>query len=279
MENHKIKYSAWRPIGVCDSAPPGVMKAYMFTRKDLEIITAPGINRENWQENKKVVKILRKYARKVAKLSTQTKGMKAPSIGSIKLIGSITHHKQTPGLNLESEAGKVQLFQVEFINRERSESKYSLLLLSLFLLLLILVAAGGFLALRYYQQRMDHVPISQKILHGKRTTNSCNGARESMAYKSDLNEALLNLETVIKSQGILNKDEFNCNPQFYNIDQMEVHLVECFEKAEKINLRTQLEDETYIKIKSCLNRVCSENLRGKLDRLCSRHLTHNQGDW
>ena len=109
-----LKYIQWRPIGVCDTGTGMERKAKMFSRFDLACVTSPEVNRENWRESPKVVELIQSYACDVADLSTLTNGMHAPEIDKIKLVGAVLGHNQTPKLNLESAAGKVQFFQVSF---------------------------------------------------------------------------------------------------------------------------------------------------------------------
>ena len=109
-----LKYIQWRPIGVCDTGTGKERKAKMFSKFDLATVTGPEVKRENWRERPIVMELIQRYARDVADLSTLTNGMHTPEIDEIKLVGAVLGHKKTPNLNLESAAGKVQLFQVSF---------------------------------------------------------------------------------------------------------------------------------------------------------------------
>ena len=73
-----MRFSQWRPIGVCDNAPDGERKARMFARDDLEKVLAPGIGRNNWEDSLELRKIIERYAKDVAKLSPQSKGTQTP---------------------------------------------------------------------------------------------------------------------------------------------------------------------------------------------------------
>ena len=120
QENDQLKFSEWRPIG--------------FVIKDEQINAVhgcfPGGFRENlqsWSEPQELEKdspdpkLVERYALEVSRFSNLTKDMKKPGIVSIKLVGAVLGHEETPGLNLESKDGKVQLFQVEF--EETAEPK------------------------------------------------------------------------------------------------------------------------------------------------------------
>jgi len=103
----------------------------MFSRRDFEKICSAGVNRKNWEKIPKIRKLVERYALEVSRFSNLTKDMKKPGIVSIKLVGAVLGHEETPGLNLESKDGKVQLFQVEFEEtaepkKERSWLKYIL---------------------------------------------------------------------------------------------------------------------------------------------------------
>ena len=116
-----LKFSLWRPIGVCDKGPPQQRRAKMFSKADLNRICSPGVTRHNWRKHPEVLKIVERYAEEVAEISTLTKGMKRPGIAGIRLVGAVMGHDQTPELNLESEDGRVQFFQVEF--RDTAEGR------------------------------------------------------------------------------------------------------------------------------------------------------------
>ena len=109
-----LKYIQWRQIGVCDTGTGKERTAKLFSRFDLACVTRPEVTRENWREQPKVMELIQRYARDVADLSTLTNGMHVPEIAEIKLVGAVLGHNQTPNLNLESKAGKVQFFQVSF---------------------------------------------------------------------------------------------------------------------------------------------------------------------
>ncbi|MCP4296143.1 MAG: hypothetical protein GY786_11090, partial [Proteobacteria bacterium] len=101
-DSSQIKFTKWRPVGVCDTASPGRMKAQMFTREDYLTITGADVTRENWKSKPEVVKILNRYSAKLAKMSTLTKEMKKPVPSRVKLMGSIIKLDVTPTLNRES---------------------------------------------------------------------------------------------------------------------------------------------------------------------------------
>ena len=116
-----LKFSQWRPIGVCDKGISQHRRAKIFSKTDLNRICSPGITRHNWSKHPEVLKIVERYAKEVAGISSQAKGMKRPGIARIRLVGAVLGHDQTPELNLESEDGRVQFFQVEF--RDNAEGR------------------------------------------------------------------------------------------------------------------------------------------------------------
>jgi len=113
-ETPTIKFSQWRPIGVCDDGPPNQRKAQLFSKPDFAIVTAPGVTRENWRQHPEVLKVIRRYAQDVAKLSATAQAMKRPEIDTLHLVGTILGHTRTPTANAESTEGRVQLFEVKF---------------------------------------------------------------------------------------------------------------------------------------------------------------------
>ncbi|MAZ74480.1 MAG: hypothetical protein CL929_02450 [Deltaproteobacteria bacterium] len=113
-ETPTIKFAQWRPIGVCDNGPPNQRKAQLFSKPDFAIVTAPGVTRENWRQHPEVLKLIRRYAQDVAKLSGEAQAMKRPEIDTIHLVGTILGHTRTPTANAESTEGRVQLFEVKF---------------------------------------------------------------------------------------------------------------------------------------------------------------------
>ena len=113
-ETPTIKFSQWRPIGVCDNGSPNQRKAQLFSKPDFAIVTAPGVTRENWQQHPEVLKVIRRYAKDVAKLSAEAQAMTRPALDTIHLVGTILGHTRPPTANAESVEGRVQLFEVKF---------------------------------------------------------------------------------------------------------------------------------------------------------------------
>ena len=112
--------------------------------------------------------------------------MKKPGIVSIKLVGAVLGHEETPGLNLESKDGKVQLFQVEFEEtvepkKERSWLKYIFAFLGMALLITLF-----FLLNLNFQTNPN---ISQKGSNGSCRSNAPQQSR--MKTLKDLRRDLL----------------------------------------------------------------------------------------
>ena len=116
-----LKFSKWRPIGVCDKGPNSIKKAIIFSKNDLLKINSNKINRGNWKNSPYILEILDKYAKKLSKISIISNKMKNPTISNINLVGMVLGYKETPNLNFESKDGKVQLFQIEFIENKKKK--------------------------------------------------------------------------------------------------------------------------------------------------------------
>lgn len=183
----KLKYTEWRPIGVCDTAPAGVQKAQMFTREDFLTVTGKGVNRTNWRQQPEVMKILREYGKKLSKMSSITRAMKNPQVDKIKLVGSILYLHQTPKLNNESEDGKLQFFQIEFKDKVVNKKKRVMLGLGV-LLLMLLVLVGTVLLLQNLKRPRRFVlrsPVSSGTVY---QTPYCGSDRYSDKYQTHLDE-------------------------------------------------------------------------------------------
>ncbi|MED5402805.1 MAG: hypothetical protein VYD61_02965 [SAR324 cluster bacterium] len=178
-----LKYIQWRPIGVCDTGTGKERKAKMFSRFDLDCVTAPEVKRENWRENTKVMELIQRYAQDVADLSSLTNGMQAPEIDEIKLVGAILGHDQTPNLNVESADGKVQFFQVSFKDGKTKKSakkwkkwlKWILISIFTFLVLILILLLVNRLSL-----------LSLK--NNKPSASACSSNRQSAAYTEEFAE-------------------------------------------------------------------------------------------
>ena len=178
-----LKYIQWRPIGVCDTGTGKERKAKMFSRFDLDCVTAPEVKRENWRDHPKVMELIQRYAHDVADLSSLTNGMQAPEIDEIKLVGAILGHDQTPNLNVESADGKVQFFQVSFKDGKTKKSakkwkkwlKWILISMVTFLVMILILLLVNRLSL-----------LSLK--NNKQPASACSASRQSAAYTADLAE-------------------------------------------------------------------------------------------
>ena len=57
-----LKFSEWRPIGVCDQGRANQRSARMFSKRDFEKICSPGVDRKNWEKIPQIRKLVERYA-------------------------------------------------------------------------------------------------------------------------------------------------------------------------------------------------------------------------
>lgn len=170
----RIRYAEWRPIGVCDDGPPNSMKAQIFSREDLEVVTAPQVDRHNWQDHPAVSKILRKYARKLARISSQTRQMRRPQPVEFKLVGTVLDFGRTPSLNQESEDGRVQLFQIRFEDCPKKKKSWRWLGLAL---MIVVLGLSALMAGMWLMSQMEDSSAPSRSLASQRCASHPDGYR------------------------------------------------------------------------------------------------------
>ncbi|MCP4753842.1 MAG: hypothetical protein GY866_23405 [Proteobacteria bacterium] len=258
-QSKKLKFSEWRPIGVCDSAPPGIQKAQMFTREDFLIITAPGVDRNNWRKKPDVMKVLSRYIKKLEKMSTLTKEMKRPTVSKISLVGAIMKLGVTPILNKESKDGKLQLFQIEFEDKnvEKKRRKVPWLVLSSLLgVALIVLASAFFLSDDGKTKRYRSRDSSVRIL----TRPYCQGSRNSGRYQTQLDEVRRILQFAINElyyQGGLSKKP-DCTEELSSLADKEERFLECYLSLKNRDALSYIERSDLRNVRSCQKQLCDQ---------------------
>lgn len=254
----KLKYSEWRPIGVCDKAPPGVQKAQMFSREDFLVITAPDVNRENWRSRPEVTSILQRYCSMLAKQSTTTTGMKKPVVSNIKLVGAIMKLAVTPDLNKESEDGKLQLFQVEFEDKG-VKKKRKLLPAILVILLILLLILSIILGFAIYDRLQTKQATSRRFRStGSYTIHYCNDSENIAGYTRDLENAnrILQREvTDLYNQGkIMLKRQ--CDGASSSLSIKESQFLECYSLIWQHDALSTIPRADLMKVNACRKKIC-----------------------
>lgn len=256
-DSKQIKFTKWRPVGVCDTAPPGRMKAQMFTREDYLIITNAEVTRENWKSKPEVVKVLHRYCAKLARMSSLTKEMKKPVASKIKLMGSIIKLDVTPTLNRESESGKMQLFQIEFEERAL-KTKNSLL----WVLLIAVLLLFSFLGYLIWQKKFPK-SATQKFKESSfqlQRAPFCGGSRSSSTYRSQLDEIQFtlanNINTLKWEKEINNLPDCTVRSEF--VTQKEEKLLLCYQVLLKNNALFGMDQTSKRNMKRCIYRICSD---------------------
>lgn len=240
----EIKYSEWRPIGVCDEGEWNERKAVMFNAKELALVMAPGVNRHNWHHSPKIKKLIHRCARKVAKLSLLTQSMARPHVAEIKLVGMVLQYQKTPTLNLESEEGKVQLFQIGFVDGGKRKpwfwKAFATVLAALFLFVAVL-----FLLDLFFQE-----PEPRKVA-------MCGERRSAPLYAHHLGQV----------QGQM-KDYFSHMPATFrhrcyfakgSVSFMEEQVVRCFLTLKKAP-PLEAEGASLKKVNQCVFNICQKSL-------------------
>ena len=267
-EISQLKYIQWRPIGVCDSGSGKERKAIMFSRSDLVIVTAPDLNRGNWRQNQKVMKLIARYASEVSKLSALTDGMSSPEISEIKLVGAVLGLDQTPILNQESSDGKVQFFQVSF--RDGKPKKTSFKNWKKWLKFL-LIAAGSIIALILIYLAFIQIPKFPE--QGTKRNESCSSNRQKKAYAEEINsirKSLLIGLSRLPEWSTFREASVQCASGKLKLIKQEQRLLQCY-----LTVRNRVNDlpanarPDLGKIESCVKILCSRGLP-HLSSLCRR---------
>jgi hypothetical protein len=253
--SQKLKFSEWRPIGVCDDAPPGIQKAQMFTREDFLVVIAPGVNRDNWRKNTHVMKILYRYGARLAKQSTRTNGMKQPEISNISLVGAVMKLAVTPLLNRESKDGKLQLFQMEYEDKGMNKKWPRMIILGLLLVILLLLAV--FLGVALYRKAQSH-QLQPIRFRSATTTYHCENPGDPSGYEQRLNEVGRIVQ--LKVNGLFNQGRltsaFNCVENKPQLALKEQGFLECYALVQRNGMLSQLPPADLKKVKACQKALC-----------------------
>ncbi len=253
--NKGLKYSQWRPIGVCDQGQGNQRKARIFTKIDFTAVTTPGINRRNWHNRTEVVKIVNRYARQVAKLSLLTKTMKSPKIGQINLVGAVLGHEKTPGLNVESADGRVQFFQVEFYDADADKKRKSIKPR------LYWIISGLVFAILVFFIFWNYFPsISEQSRPGRNTARLCENRGKPLRHRDEmrrLRRDLLDELDRYPGWSQLQEVRWICAGVAGSLEEQEQLLVRCLlnAKRETQSLATRAHPDLRL-IEKCANNLC-----------------------
>ena len=268
----RLKYAEWRPIGVCDTAPPGRQKAQMFTREDFLIVTGAGINRKNWERNQNVRRILDRYTAKLAKISSVTETMERPEVARISLVGTIMKLSLTPDLNRESKDGKLQLFRIEFEDRAvgnrdrlaigRIGRKIWISLVAILSLLTIVVAAVLILTIgdrSFVQKRQYSIGLPSRSALAE---EYCQNSLKKTLYLRHLSEMLRILQ--FRADDLYYQSRIGekpvCIEEFRTADEMEGLFLKCMSTVREQGGFVGMPPGEYRKLSSCKSNLCrSEN--------------------
>lgn len=259
--SQRLKFSEWRPIGVCDDAPSGVQKAQMFTREDFLIVTGPGVTRDNWQNKPEVMEVLNRYAAKLAKQSMKTGGMTQPTVSKISLVGAIMKLSVTPTLNKESKDGKLQLFQIKFEDKGPKKKKKTPWMAILGTLLVVLLILCLLLGIAIYQKTKTRQFTSKSLKLRNLTTSYCQDPTDRSKYHKDLNEASRILQN--KTDELLYKGrltiEKNCIERLPKTSFKEKRFLECYLMVKQGGLFAQIPFSERKKVNACQQEICKRN--------------------
>ncbi|MGK5093478.1 hypothetical protein WDW89_15905 [Deltaproteobacteria bacterium TL4] len=249
--NPKLKYSEWRPVGVCDQGG-AARKAKFFTQKDFALITGPGINRTNWNQHPQVMKVVRRYANDVARISSLTQSMTRPSVVGIELVGAVLDYNRTPGLNQESVAGKVQFFQVEYADPVKRKNIHWWRILALTLLAVLLLVIGAGVLLKSTQRSKLHQSLS-----------TCESRRTSSTYQSHLEKAQNQLNLHVNRLPPLfklDKARSMCSQRSSSLIDREKRLLYCYMELKQASFLEEKQESALEYARRCVSNVCSKDL-------------------
>ena len=264
-----LKYIKWRPIGVCDTGEAEKRRAKIFSKVDLESISSSGIERGNWRGNKKVMKIIRKYADDLAKLSSLTNGMSNPEISEIKLVGAVLKIEQTPNLNRESKDGEVQFFQVSFKDSKSNNiSKYNFKKFFKWILIIL-----GFIISIVYVYKFLNYFSEFSLKNNFKNDKGCGFKRAQNFYLDELKniqESMLTELSSLPKWVKLEEARSKCLGRSMHVDIQEKILLSCFisvkNRTKKIEFSLR---PNFRKMESCAISICRKNLK-HLSSLCRR---------
>jgi hypothetical protein len=267
-DNRKLKFGEWRPIGVCDTAAPGKQKAQMFTREDFVIITAPGVDRGNWRQNKQVREVILNYVKKLERMSTLTKDMKKPVAKEIKLVGAIMKLAVTPNLNKESRDGKLQLFRVVFEDQGKKKTKkkatrFNLWILTISLLITILFGLVGAIGYKILNQKKR--PTNYTFTVQKSMIDHCLQSTGADDYYNELEETW----RILKARndygiriGAINARQ-KCILKNASMKEKEEQIVTCYLTGLKYKGFSDLTYAEQRKISTCKQNLCRQSVTNR----------------
>ena len=253
----------------------------MFTREDFLIITGPEINRNNWQRNTNVKKVLDRYVEKLVKISSITKTMKQPEAVKISLVGTIMKLSFTPDLNRESKNGKLQMFQVEFEDRAARKHKKAKRnrrggtfrgIFAAILLLLTVAFIGVWIVTSISKSTTPRLGYrSENPLRKTFADDYCQSSENAVPYRRQLDEVLgilqLQINDLYYQTRIVEKPD--CIGGSLTIHQKERLFLKCLAIVwERIEFDGVLPEE-YRKLRICRSNICSSH-RYVHDPLCQQ---------
>ena len=263
-----IKFAQWRPIGVCDNGPPNQRKAQLFTKADFAIITAPGVTRENWRQYPEVLKMIRRYAKDVAKLSGATQEMKRPEIDTIHLVGTILGHTRTPTANAESADGRVQLFEVKFKDAEEDKKprkwRWPLWLVGAVAAILLLVLAISLLDL---PSKLGSKAVKPTV--GMRQVCTP-GQGDSASDLQALRRPVLRFLRTLPRWSSLTQTRETCGSGFRSLNDQQQRTVRCVVAVNReVPELSRSGKAGFDKLRSCASNLCQSAISG-LGHYCSQ---------
>ncbi|MBF0278930.1 MAG: hypothetical protein HQM13_14105 [SAR324 cluster bacterium] len=243
----EIRFSEWRPIGICDQGGPHEQKAIMFNEKELAMVAAPGIDRQNWQSHPQIIKLIQRHSKKLAKISTIAKRMARPGVSDIRLVGMVLQFSKTPTLNQESEEGRVQLFQISFIDQGRRKPWLWKVLLGLISIFVVIIGILYLLDLEFEGGRRTRVVF-------------CDVKRSSPTYAAHLDKAQQHLKAYIQQMPSAYRQScyFKQGPILLTEEQLLTCLLSVQTAAATF---PSVPDESLQKVNQCVNRICLKNLK------------------
>ena len=262
-EISRLKYIQWRPIGVCDKGEGKRRKAKIFSKADFLRVTSPGIERLNWRKNKKVIEIIKLYAKDVSKMSSLTDGMANPEISKIELVGAVIGHNQTPNLNKESVDGKVQFFQVSFKdgkNKKSSKIKWKNWLVRVVICFVIIMSLVLIYFFYNYFSELSLKKVQKSVMHCSTNRKDLVHLKELKDIRKSLIDELSSLPGWIKFKEI----RLHCAGSGIDIDvnNQEKLLLDCYIKVRNRTKNIVYKDRpNYYRIEKCAINLCKRNLK------------------
>ncbi|MBC8257775.1 MAG: hypothetical protein H8E38_02065 [SAR324 cluster bacterium] len=232
----------------------------MFTRTDLATVTSPKISRDNWRQHPEVLKLIQRYALDVAALSPLTDKMQSPEIAAIELVGAVLGHDQTPVLNQESSAGRVQFFQVSF---KEGKTKINLAGKWKKIFQFLLLTAFGIIGTAL----IIFIVSQLSLFTFKKTQESvaaCSTNRQKPAYSEELRTLRTTLVAELNSLpawSTFKEARLNCIGGRMSVQQQEQRLLTCLSTVRNRTQNMPLKSRPNLKqIQACATTLCKKNL-------------------